>query len=300
MALALKPELWTPDAQRDTCMDCMQPFSFFLWKHHCRFCGEVFCDPCSGKVFPLVAEGGRAESDARDERVCKDCYAELIANRATALEQHWAQEEERAAARGGGSEDWRTGEDARAQTVLGPDDGGSSSEEGGFVHVVIPPGTTYPTKMEDGTWVSSADSHHEWITAQQAKGAASESSDDFVESAAYPTKLEDGTWVSSVESHREWSKAQQQRAAASAAAAALPEPEPVLEPEPEPEPRPTKKTKSSPKQQQNQHPPRDPSMSDVAAWLDEIGLAGLAPRFESEGYEQLRFLQEAPEAEIGI
>ena len=36
----------------------------------------------------------------------------------------------------------------------------------------------------------------------------------------------------------------------------------------------------------------------VAVWLDGIGLAGLAPRFENEGYEKLRFIQDAPEEEI--
>eukprot|EP01046_Picozoa_sp_COSAG06_P075227 COSAG06_NODE_23396_length_693_cov_0.691919_1_plen_96_part_01 len=93
MALALDSTLWTPDEQRETCMDCMTPFSFFVWKHHCRFCGEVFCDPCSQKVFPLVAEG-KPQEDARDERVCNDCHTELIANRTVLLERQWAQQEQ--------------------------------------------------------------------------------------------------------------------------------------------------------------------------------------------------------------
>ena len=183
MALALAPALWTPDEQREACMSCTSPFSFFVWKHHCRFCGEIFCDPCSQKTFPLFPEDseGAAQGAPKDERVCNDCHKELVASRATLVERQWARPLD---AEREGQRDTET------------DDG--SSDEGSDNFVVVPANTTYPAKMEDGTWVSSADAHRQWLAKQEAMPAPQ----------SYPAKMEDGTWVSSAQAHREWTAAQ--------------------------------------------------------------------------------------------
>lgn len=39
---------WTPDSQSNYCTSCQSPFDpLFKRKHHCRLCGNVFCDDCS-------------------------------------------------------------------------------------------------------------------------------------------------------------------------------------------------------------------------------------------------------------
>ena len=96
MALAIDRSLWARDGARDACADCMQSFGVFLWKHHCRFCGEVFCDACSTHRFPLAREG--READLADERVCNDCYQELCSHRQSVLERRWEDHAEEGAA----------------------------------------------------------------------------------------------------------------------------------------------------------------------------------------------------------
>eukprot|EP00808_Paulinella_micropora_P008352 g33538.t1 len=38
---------WVPDEEREACNGCKSQFGWFLWRHHCRFCGEVYCRDCS-------------------------------------------------------------------------------------------------------------------------------------------------------------------------------------------------------------------------------------------------------------
>ncbi|KAH9097465.1 hypothetical protein LEN26_016995 [Aphanomyces euteiches] len=38
---------WVSDSKRTTCKVCVQKFSMFLRKHHCRLCGEVICKNCA-------------------------------------------------------------------------------------------------------------------------------------------------------------------------------------------------------------------------------------------------------------
>lgn len=37
---------WIPDETVSNCLDCNSLFTFFNRKHHCRFCGGVFCAEC--------------------------------------------------------------------------------------------------------------------------------------------------------------------------------------------------------------------------------------------------------------
>ena len=44
---------WAPDASAANCTLCSNLFTSTLRKHHCRFCGQLVCDPCSRfKLFP--------------------------------------------------------------------------------------------------------------------------------------------------------------------------------------------------------------------------------------------------------
>eukprot|EP00467_Chlorarachnion_reptans_P011532 CAMPEP_0114505644 /NCGR_PEP_ID=MMETSP0109-20121206/10969_1 /TAXON_ID=29199 /ORGANISM="Chlorarachnion reptans, Strain CCCM449" /LENGTH=768 /DNA_ID=CAMNT_0001684109 /DNA_START=176 /DNA_END=2482 /DNA_ORIENTATION=+ len=38
---------WVSDESRNVCRHCDRPFSFIWRKHHCRICGDIFCDVCS-------------------------------------------------------------------------------------------------------------------------------------------------------------------------------------------------------------------------------------------------------------
>jgi hypothetical protein len=42
---------WLSDQATSTCMNekCGKPFTFFFRKHHCRSCGNIFCEKCVQK-----------------------------------------------------------------------------------------------------------------------------------------------------------------------------------------------------------------------------------------------------------
>jgi WD40 repeat protein len=61
---------WRPDAEVLECLKCTAKFGTFLRKHHCRDCGEVFCDNCSRKRKALPSKALFAPV-----RVCDDCFA---------------------------------------------------------------------------------------------------------------------------------------------------------------------------------------------------------------------------------
>jgi FYVE zinc finger len=45
---------WMPDQLCKTCYSCDAPFSFLRRRHHCRICGQVFCNSCSGYFVPAT------------------------------------------------------------------------------------------------------------------------------------------------------------------------------------------------------------------------------------------------------
>ena len=38
---------WRPDGAVTHCANCNVAFSIFVWKRHCRSCGNVFCSKCT-------------------------------------------------------------------------------------------------------------------------------------------------------------------------------------------------------------------------------------------------------------
>ena len=62
---------WVSDKEAKTCTKCAVTFDWFVRKHHCRKCGDVYCGPCSGKQSVVAGCG------AKPVRVCGECFEEL-------------------------------------------------------------------------------------------------------------------------------------------------------------------------------------------------------------------------------
>ncbi|WP_437588573.1 FYVE zinc finger domain-containing protein [Sorangium sp. So ce1000] len=69
------PAEWIADELRSQCGSCRTPFSLFVRKHHCRKCGEIFCDHCSmhRMVVHNPARRPGAPMEHGPVRVCKGC-----------------------------------------------------------------------------------------------------------------------------------------------------------------------------------------------------------------------------------
>ncbi|XP_028981463.2 zinc finger FYVE domain-containing protein 1-like isoform X2 [Esox lucius] len=66
----IAPAYWKPNSLILTCLKCQEVFQDNDTKHHCRACGEGFCDACSSKATP-VPERGWGPAPVR---VCDACY----------------------------------------------------------------------------------------------------------------------------------------------------------------------------------------------------------------------------------
>lgn len=79
---------WMNDSFVSECANCSRPFTAFRRKHHCRFCGQIFCSACT--LFISYTQykqqrknkDGAVNSDSRSYndklRVCKPCYGDVI------------------------------------------------------------------------------------------------------------------------------------------------------------------------------------------------------------------------------
>ena len=62
---------WEDDVKVPSCSQCHKKFSMTVRRHHCRRCGQIFCQECTQSQAELPGYKGRA-------RVCGICYNELI------------------------------------------------------------------------------------------------------------------------------------------------------------------------------------------------------------------------------
>lgn len=69
---------WIPDQDRNACKQCGKAFGTFTRKHHCRLCGDIFCDTHSRQRMqvtnPLTPTGRETGGLQRNERVCDSCH----------------------------------------------------------------------------------------------------------------------------------------------------------------------------------------------------------------------------------
>ncbi|CAI5731139.1 unnamed protein product [Hyaloperonospora brassicae] len=76
---------WIPDAEVSLCCNCELLFDWMHRKHHCRYCGNVFCDRCTlqRSLIPehQILSGSECKYLAvnahNPQRVCDKCYARL-------------------------------------------------------------------------------------------------------------------------------------------------------------------------------------------------------------------------------
>ncbi|XP_075552764.1 uncharacterized protein LOC142585691 isoform X3 [Dermacentor variabilis] len=61
---------WADDSQATHCTGCKKLFTVTIRKHHCRNCGNIFCNECSAK-------SAATASSRKPVRVCDNCYSEL-------------------------------------------------------------------------------------------------------------------------------------------------------------------------------------------------------------------------------
>ncbi|XP_021347515.1 RUN and FYVE domain-containing protein 2-like isoform X3 [Mizuhopecten yessoensis] len=66
-----KEAAWMSDKDALQCSSCDKEFSLARRKHHCRNCGEIFCNECSDNKMPLP-------SSAKPVRVCDSCQTLLL------------------------------------------------------------------------------------------------------------------------------------------------------------------------------------------------------------------------------
>ncbi|GAB2226263.1 hypothetical protein Drorol1_Dr00022064 [Drosera rotundifolia] len=72
---------WVPDEAVTKCTACGSNFGPFNRRHHCRNCGDIFCDKCTQGRTPLSLD-----DQAQPVRVCDRCMAEVTQRLANARE----------------------------------------------------------------------------------------------------------------------------------------------------------------------------------------------------------------------
>eukprot|EP01084_Bolivina_argentea_P227963 385094_1 len=76
---------WKSDHTTILCQDCRCKFGSFTRKHHCRFCGDIFCDSCSKlrlSLKDIYEEADRpinyVDLEDKVERICNQCFRKML------------------------------------------------------------------------------------------------------------------------------------------------------------------------------------------------------------------------------
>ncbi|GLV31974.1 uncharacterized protein CBL_07734 [Carabus blaptoides fortunei] len=62
---------WAEDKGVTNCKSCRKEFNITRRRHHCRNCGDIFCNSCSDNTMALP-------SSAKPVRVCDECHVKLV------------------------------------------------------------------------------------------------------------------------------------------------------------------------------------------------------------------------------
>lgn len=63
--------IWVPDENVEKCSECKIDFTFINRKHHCRFCGKIFCSTC----LPFMQQ---LSWDDQEKKCCIQCNTTII------------------------------------------------------------------------------------------------------------------------------------------------------------------------------------------------------------------------------
>ncbi|KAI7889412.1 uncharacterized protein EV154DRAFT_423831 [Mucor mucedo] len=76
--ILMHPDQWQKDEKVNTCSfkNCPHTFNWFQRKHHCRGCGQIYCNTHSGNRLPLFDK----EAKPVFSRVCDNCFYHLAAH----------------------------------------------------------------------------------------------------------------------------------------------------------------------------------------------------------------------------
>ncbi|CAI5736297.1 unnamed protein product [Peronospora destructor] len=84
---------WVPDVSVNTCMLCRADFKFWIRRHHCRRCGAVVCDGCSGSrtkfMYKAKQEINPNQLAEEDCRVCDACVRVIDENLALGVSRRF-------------------------------------------------------------------------------------------------------------------------------------------------------------------------------------------------------------------
>uniref|UniRef100_A0A0A9XEE8 RUN and FYVE domain-containing protein 2 n=3 Tax=Lygus hesperus TaxID=30085 RepID=A0A0A9XEE8_LYGHE len=64
---------WASDKDVVNCKSCTKDFNLRRRKHHCRNCGEIFCNSCSDNFLPIPPS-------TKAVRLCDQCHILILAN----------------------------------------------------------------------------------------------------------------------------------------------------------------------------------------------------------------------------
>eukprot|EP00954_Amorphochlora_amoebiformis_P005384 424594-Amorphochlora_amoeboformis.AAC.1 len=63
---------WVPDSAVTNCGKCKGSFGFLTRKHHCRMCGQIFCNNCSQTKLSLPRSFGWGDCKVRVCDICRE------------------------------------------------------------------------------------------------------------------------------------------------------------------------------------------------------------------------------------
>ena len=76
---------WIPDHERSQCQQCHQSFTSFERKHHCRYCGDIYCNHCSQYRMILPPH---IYLQRNPQRVCYQCSLKLQQDQSSFIQNY--------------------------------------------------------------------------------------------------------------------------------------------------------------------------------------------------------------------